>query len=140
MADGWRIALSPLYDHELSMRERQIMDAVHALGRATVQEVTDRLPDAPTANAVRTMLGNLTKKGYLRQSRDGRRAVYAPRSPRGAAARRALDRVLSVFYAGSMPDALRAYFSDPRVRLSDDELAEIERLLNSARDRSRNDD
>lgn len=132
--------MSPLHDHELSMRERQIMDAVHALGRATVQEVTDRLPDAPTPNAVRTMLGNLTRKGYLRQRRDGRRSVYASRSSRGAAARRALDRVLSVFFAGSMPDALRVYFSDPRVQLSDEELAEIERLLKSARKRSRGDD
>lgn len=115
------------------------MDAVHALERATVQEVTDQLPDAPTPNAVRTMLGNLTRKGYLKRSSEGRRAVYSARSHKSTAARRALERVLSVFYAGSMPDALRAYFTDPRVRLTDAEIEEIERLLARARERSRED-
>lgn len=132
--------MSPIHDHELSMRERQIMDVVHELGRVTVQEVTSRLPDAPTSNAVRTMLGNLTRKGYLKRSQDGRRSVYMPRSRPEAAARRAMERVLSIFYAGSMPNALRAYFADPRVRLSEEEAREIERLLERARERSDEDD
>lgn len=132
--------MSPIHDHELSMRERQIMDVVHELGRATVQEVTERLPEAPTPNAVRTMLGNLTRKGYLKRSQDGRRSVYAPRSRPETAARRAMERVLSIFYAGSMSNALRAYFADPRVRLTEDEVREIESLLERARERSRDDD
>lgn len=34
---------------DLSRRERQIMDAVFALGEATVNQVVDSIPDAPTA-------------------------------------------------------------------------------------------
>ena len=41
---------------ELSRRERQIMDAVFALGEATVNRVVETIPDPPTAMAVRRMM------------------------------------------------------------------------------------
>src|SRR5438067_1110459 len=41
---------------ELGRRERQIMEAVYRLGRATVAEVRADLPDAPSYSAVRGML------------------------------------------------------------------------------------
>src|SRR5207245_8465913 len=40
---------------ELSRRERQIMDAVFALGEATVNQVVEAIPSPPTAMAVRRM-------------------------------------------------------------------------------------
>ena len=43
--------MSPVHDDTLSMRERQIMDAVYRLEQATVAEIRDQLPDPPTANA-----------------------------------------------------------------------------------------
>lgn len=41
---------------ELSRRERQIMDAVFALGAATVNEVVDAISSPPTPMAVRRMM------------------------------------------------------------------------------------
>ena len=41
---------------ELGKRERQIMEAVYRLGKATVAEVRGVLPDPPTYSAVRGML------------------------------------------------------------------------------------
>ncbi len=43
-------------DAELSRRERQIMDVIFRLGRASAAEVHEQLPDAPSATAVRTLL------------------------------------------------------------------------------------
>ena len=42
---------------ELGRRERQIMDIIYKLGRASVTEVQSELPDPPSYSAVRAMLG-----------------------------------------------------------------------------------
>ena len=52
---------------ELSRRERQIMDAVFALGEATVNKVVETIPSPPTAMAVRRMMHILEEKGHLRR-------------------------------------------------------------------------
>ena len=41
---------------DLSRRERQIMDLLFRVGRATAAEVMDGLPDAPSYSAVRALL------------------------------------------------------------------------------------
>src|SRR5205823_2512130 len=66
---------------EFGRRERQIMDVVYRLGRATVGDVMGRLPDPPTYSAVRAMLRYLERKGHLRHTRDGVRYVYEPTVP-----------------------------------------------------------
>ena len=48
---------------ELSRRERQIMDAVFALGEATVNQVALAIPSPPTAMAVRRMMHILEETG-----------------------------------------------------------------------------
>ena len=123
--------MSPLHDDDLSMRERQIMDAVYRLGSASVRDVTDAIPDPPTSNAVRTMLGNLEKKGLLRATRSGRRQLYAPRKSRGRAGRLALRRVLDVFFGGSFVDAMACHLNS--ARLSEDEARELESMIRKAR-------
>jgi predicted transcriptional regulator len=125
--------VSPIHDEQLSMRERQIMDAVYRLECATVAEVRDELPDPPTTNAVRTMLGTLTDKGLLRRERDGRAALYRPALARGRAGRMALKRVLDIFFGGSMGSALSVHLSGSRSRISDEEIAEIQRMLDACR-------
>lgn len=121
--------MSPIHDDDLSMRERQIMDAVYRLGRASVNEIRDQLPDPPSANAVRTMLGLLAGKGLLRKTFVGRAAIYRPALRRDRAARLALQRVLDIFHRGSLASALAVHLSDPKSKPSEAELAEIRRLL-----------
>mgnify|MGYP003352764681 CR=1 FL=1 len=50
----------------LSRRERQIMDIVFRLGRATAAEVMAALPSDTTSSTVRTQLRVLEQKGHLR--------------------------------------------------------------------------
>lgn len=121
----------PVHDHELSTRERQIMDALYGLGRGTVSEVRARMPSPPSASAVRTMLGVLTAKGFLRRTYKGRAAVYHVATNRQRVSRRALQRVLDIFHGGSLAAALTMHLSDPRTRLTEAEVREIKRLLES---------
>ena len=70
--------------HDLSRRERQIMDSIYRRGRATAAEVLTDLPDPPSYSAVRTMLRLLEEKGHLRHEQDGPRYVYLPTVDRRA--------------------------------------------------------
>src|SRR5437763_12031143 len=91
-------------DSGLSRRERQIMDILFALGRATGPEIQDRLPGQPSYSAVRTILRVLERKGHIRHVEEGLRYVYLPAVPRDADTRSAVERLVSTFYGGSAED------------------------------------
>ena len=50
-------------EHQLSRREYQIMDILHARGQATAAEVLAALPNPPGYSAVRALLRILEEKG-----------------------------------------------------------------------------
>ncbi|HEU5249928.1 MAG TPA: BlaI/MecI/CopY family transcriptional regulator, partial [Thermoanaerobaculia bacterium] len=66
----------------LSRRERQIMDAVYRLGRATTTDVLEQIPEPPSYSAVRAMLRVLENKGHVRHVLEGKSYVYFPTLPR----------------------------------------------------------
>jgi predicted transcriptional regulator len=97
------------HDTRLSRRERQIMDALGELGgEASADEIRGKLPDPPGYSAVRAMLARLEGKGVLRHKEKGLRYVYSPTTPRSAARRSALERLVRVFFGGSPGDAVGA--------------------------------
>src|SRR5437667_12174301 len=100
-------------DHQLSRRERQIMDALHARGNATAAEVLSALPDPPSYSAVRALLRILEEKGHVRHRREGARYVYVPRTSPESARRSALQRVVSTFFQGSVAQAMAALLDAP---------------------------
>jgi len=116
---------------ELGRRERQIMDAVYRLGRATVAEVRAELEDPPTYSAVRGMLRFLEDKGLLRHEQDGVRYVYIPTVGRSKARRSALRHLVRTFFGGSAQEAVAALLED--TQLSPEELDRLERLVEKAR-------
>ena len=64
-----------LEDGQVSRRERQVMDILFRLGKATAQEVMDELPDPPSYSAVRALLTNLEDKRLVRHGKQSRRRV-----------------------------------------------------------------
>jgi predicted transcriptional regulator len=121
----------------LSRRERQIMDVIHALGRATAAEVHERLPDAPTQTAVRTLLRILEDKGHLRHVRDGVRHVYHPTVARDKAQRSAAGHLLRTFFGGSPAAAVATLLDLSERRLTDEEREELVALIRRERDAAR---
>ena len=62
----------------LTRREREIMDIVYRLGRATAQEVLDNLAEPPGYSAVRALLRLLEERGHVKHIQEGQRYVYLP--------------------------------------------------------------
>ncbi len=118
---------------QLSKRERQIMDAVYAHGEATISQVLAGLPDPPMRGALRTLVRILERKGHLTHRQVGREFIYRPTQPRGQAGRSALERVLDVFFGGSLEKAVAAHLSDPRAeKLSKAELERLSQIIDDA--------
>lgn len=118
-----------LEDGQVSRRERQVMDILFRLGKATAQEVMDELPDPPSYSAVRALLTILEEKGLVTHAKDSRKYVYSPAVPEKKAKRSALKQLLATFFDGR-PEKLVASLLDPAdQKLSPEEIAKIRKLL-----------
>src|SRR5262245_15313670 len=116
---------------KLPRREREILDALFTFdGHASVEDIRARLADPPSYSAVRAMLAKLEAKGFVTHRAEGLRYVYAPTTPRTAARRDALRKMVRTFFAGSPSRTAAALLAHER--WSDSELdaltAEIERV------------
>ncbi|NQT36274.1 MAG: BlaI/MecI/CopY family transcriptional regulator [Planctomycetes bacterium] len=119
--------------HDLSRRERQIMNIVYENGQASATEVWEGLPDRPSRTAVRTLMRILEEKGHLKHSKRSREFIYRPTKPRGRAGRSALSGVLQTFFGGSLEKAVSAHLSDPGAQPSDEDLGRLADLIAKAR-------
>jgi len=117
----------------LTKRERQIMDVLYRMGRATAADVLAALPGTPHYSTVRTQLRVLEEKGHVRHESDGLRYVYVPTLARHTARKAALRHLVDTFFDGSAAGAVSALLGRDAGRLSGDELDRIEELLKSAR-------
>jgi len=125
--------MTPRFDARLSRRERQIMEIVYRLGRASVGQVVDAMPDAPSYSAVRTIINLLEEKGHLRHVEEGRKYVYTPVVARGRAQRSALQSLLQTFFDGSVEQAVTSLLNLHQDRLTSDDLDRLTRLIERAK-------
>jgi predicted transcriptional regulator len=129
--------MAPPARSELSRRERQIMDVIYRLGRASAADVHDALPDRPSYSTVRALLRVLEGKGHLRHIEDGPRYVYSPTVPRERARESALRQVVSTFFGGSTEAAVAALLDLSNAPLSDSELNRLAGLIAQAKKEGR---
>ncbi|HVU86078.1 MAG TPA: BlaI/MecI/CopY family transcriptional regulator [Pirellulales bacterium] len=122
---------------DLGRRERQIMDAIHELGEASVGDVLARLADPPSYSAVRTMMRLLEEKGYLKHRRDGMKYIYRPTLAPEKARRSALQHLLKTFFSGSAGDAVAAVLDLEGDKISAEELDRLAQLIDEARKEGR---
>ena len=118
---------------QLSRRERQIMEIVYELGRATAAEVRERMPDPPSYSAVRAMLRILEDKGHIIHEQDGPRYVFLPIVPREEASGTALRRLVRTFFGGSPEGAMAALLDLDGDRLDEDALQRLAEMIDEAR-------
>jgi predicted transcriptional regulator len=117
----------------LSRRERQIMDVIYRLGRATAAEVRAQLPAPPGYSAVRALLRVLEEKGHLRHEADGPRYVFLPTISRERARRSALRQLLATFYDDSPEQVVATLLDVSAARLTDAEFDRLAELIDEAR-------
>jgi len=126
-----KIAQMVTNETELSRRERQVMDVLYQMNRATAQEVMEALPDKPQYSAVRSLLSVLEEKGAVKHTRESRKYVYEPTVSPGRARKGALRRLLATFFEGS-PERLVQNLLDPvEGPLSAAEVAKVRQLLDA---------
>lgn len=121
----------------LGSRERQIMEVIYRLGRATVAEVLEQLEDPPSYSAVRAMLRILEDKGHLRHEQDGPRYLYLPVVSSERARRSILQDIVKRLFDNSTEKAVAALIESSSARMSDAELERLRRLITSARRQGR---
>ena len=116
-------------DVKLTRFELEVMEALWALGTASVREVQERLPAAkrPAYTTVQTIVYRLEEKGAVRRVRKvGNAHVFEPAVTRRAAVRRRLDDLIELF--GGSPRALVAQLVETG-RLSLEDVREVEGTL-----------
>jgi BlaI family transcriptional regulator, penicillinase repressor len=121
----------------LTRRERQVMDALYRLERATVGQVLDQLKDKPSYSTVRALLGILESKGHVRHEEHGLRYVYIPVVPRDLARRSALRHVVETFFDGSVEQVVAALLGGEVLKPSPRELERLRQIVaKSGKDQS----
>ena len=113
----------------LSRREREIVDVLYQLGRATVADVHARIPDPPSKTAIRSLLWLLEEKGHVQHEQQGAQNVYSTTVPASDARPSAVRHFLDTFFGGSRTDAALAILGDRSASLEDEDIARIEDLL-----------
>ena len=117
----------------LSRRERQIMDVLYRLERASVSQVLDEMAGKPSYSTVRAQLRVLEEKGHVRHEEHGLRYVYVPAVPRAVASRSALRHLVETFFDGSTEKVVAALLGGEAARISTDEFERIASLISKGR-------
>src|SRR5260370_35225816 len=117
---------------DLTRRERQIMDILYRLGRATAGEVMHELSGDPSYSTVRTQLRVLEEKGHVHHEEQGLRYIYAPELPRHAARKSALRHLGETFFDGSAEKTVAALLGADASNLSEYESRRIAEMLAKA--------
>ena len=125
---------SPL--QELSKRERQNMDTIYRLGKASAAEVLEYMPGVGDAS-VRKLIRILEAKGYLSHQRQGHFYIYTPTISREEASRQAMRRTVETFFQNDAPKAVAALLDVARNSLSKGDIEEISALIEQAEEEGR---
>jgi BlaI family penicillinase repressor len=120
----------------LSRREREMMNIIFRMGKATASEVMEAMADPPSYSAVRATLRVLEKKGHVRHHHDGTRYVFVPTVAREKARASALDQLLTTFFDGSAANVV-ASLLERKDKLTSEELDRLSELIEDARKEGR---
>lgn len=117
----------------LSRRERQIMEALYRLGRASANEIRDSIPNPPSNTAVRTTLTILQEKGHVRSEREGMKYVYEPVVARSEVAKSTIEQVVQNFFGGSIERVVATLIDSHESELTDEQIDNLSAIIEKAR-------
>ncbi len=118
---------------DLSKRERQAVEIILRLGKATGRDIERELPDAPTYSAVRSILRILVNKGVVVKKDIDGRDWYSPKTRAATARVSALRAMVRRFFGDSAGEAACALLGDKNTKLSADEADRLMKLIEEAR-------
>ena len=92
-------------------RQREILRVIYRRGGATAREIHAEIPDPPRSRCgIRTLLGRLTRKGYVRSRPSGRHRemIYLPARSDNIVRAAAFNRLAKTYFGGSRTRAIDA--------------------------------
>jgi predicted transcriptional regulator len=81
------------------------MDAVFQLGEASVAQIQESIPNAPSYSSVRTLVRLVESKGFLKHHREGTKYIYRPKESKDRASQSAMQHLIATFFGDSASDA-----------------------------------
>lgn len=120
-----------------SRREREIMEALYKLGKASAAQILDEIPNAPTYTAIRSHLAILERKGHVRHASDGTRYIYEPLVGREQMGRRAVDSLMKTFFDNSVERVVTELLTRKDANVSRAELDRLSKLIDKAKKEGR---
>jgi predicted transcriptional regulator len=114
----------------LTNAEHRIMEVIWAKGSATVADVVQALNGKDAYTTILTLMTILKGKGYLSSRKEGRAFVFVPRVDRNTAARKAVQQLLSKFFAGSPSELVLSFLREEK--LTPQELDAIKRKIEAS--------
>ena len=96
----------------LTNAEHRIMEVIWARGSATVADVVEALKGEDAYTTILTLMRILTDKGYLSSRKEGRAFVFVPKVDRDTVARKAVNQLLSKFFAGSPSELVLSFLRE----------------------------
>ena len=121
--------MSRLEKGQMSRRERQIMDIIYRLGKASAKDVEENLPDPPSYSAVRALLVTLENKGMVNHEKESRRYIYKPAVAEKKARKSALKNLISTFFEGKPQNLVAALLDEKDQDLTQEEINEIRKMV-----------
>jgi predicted transcriptional regulator len=119
---------------ELTRRERQIMEVVYRYEKVSAAEIVERLPGEHKNATIRTLLGVLEEKGFLKHESVKGKYIYYPTIPLQKAARAALNQVLETFFKGAEARAVISILKKSDATLTDEDVEMILGLIERSRE------
>lgn len=112
--------------------ELSILQTVQKLGRATVRDVYASLGSEGSYTTVMTVMSRMADKGELMRDKEGKQYVYWIESTNQAPSKNILQRIQDKIFGGKST-AMFSYLLEADQEISDQELAEIEKLIQKRR-------
>lgn len=113
------------------------MDIIYRLGKATVTEVMEAIPDELGNSTVRKQLNILEEKGFLHHETTRNINVYVPAIQADKAGNSAMKHLLQTFFHGSVSKAFVTLLSVSEGQLTEEDKKAITDLVNRSREEGR---
>ena len=131
VCDG--LCMNSLEKDQMSRRERQVMDILYRLGKASAQEVLENLPDPPSYSAVRALLVTLEGKGMVNHRKESRRYIYQPVIEETRARKSAISNLLSTFFEGKPEKLVAALLDSDDMQFEKNDIAKIRKKFENGK-------
>lgn len=120
---------------ELTKAEEQVMQLLWQLGKTSVKDIIDEMPEPkPAYNTVSTIVRILEKKGFVDHEPYGKGYLYFTTIEKSEYTRKFLRNVVSNYFNGSVKDLVSFFAREDKLDINDVEEL-LDELKNSDNDK-----